>query len=100
MLPRPDKGRFVVLTSARVLSPFAISALVSAVIVANAHGQAGREGTVPKPTLPNPYRLVPDWPTLPARFKGPNGKKWGEVIRVHVAPNGNIWVFHRCFNDK
>jgi len=33
-------------------------------------------------------------------MKGPNGKKWGEVIRVHVAPNGNIWVFHRCFNDK
>ena len=25
---------------------------------------------------------------------------WGEVIRVHVAPDGNIWVFHRCFYDK
>ena len=33
-------------------------------------------------------------------MKGPNGRKWGEVIRVHVAPNGNIWVFHRCFHDK
>jgi streptogramin lyase len=33
-------------------------------------------------------------------MKGPNGTKWGEVIRVHAAPNGNIWVFHRCFNDK
>ena len=33
-------------------------------------------------------------------MKGPNGHKWGEVIRVHVAPNGNIWVFHRCFFDK
>ncbi len=22
------------------------------------------------------------------------------MIRVHVAANGNIWVFHRCFNDK
>ena len=32
--------------------------------------------------------------------EGPNGRKWGEVIRVHVAPNGNIWVFHRCFHDK
>jgi len=55
---------------------------------------------VPKPTLPNPYRLVPDWPTLPPTMKGPNGHKWGEVIRVHVAPDGNIWVFHRCFYDK
>ncbi len=55
---------------------------------------------VPKPTLPNPYRLVPDWPTLPAGMKGPNGRKWGEVIRVHVAPGGNVGVFHRCFNDQ
>src|SRR6202007_3173276 len=50
----------------------------------------------PKPTeLPNPYRLVEGWPTLP---KAMNGGRWGEVIRVHVARNGNIWVFHRCFN--
>jgi streptogramin lyase len=50
--------------------------------------------------LPNPYRLAPDWPTLPPGMRGPGGRKWGEVIRVHVAPNGNIWVFHRCFNDQ
>ena len=59
-----------------------------------------RDAPVAKPSLPNPYRLDPDWPTLPAGMKGPNGRKWGEVIRVHVAPNGNIWVFHRCFNDQ
>jgi DNA-binding beta-propeller fold protein YncE len=28
-----------------------------------------------------------------------NGGRWGEVIRVHVDAKGNIWVFHRCFND-
>jgi DNA-binding beta-propeller fold protein YncE len=51
----------------------------------------------PKPTdLPNPYRLLEGWPTLP---KSMNGGKWGEVIRVHVDAKGNIWVFHRCFND-
>src|SRR5437879_4240468 len=50
----------------------------------------------PKPSeLPNPYRLVEGWPALP---KNMNGGKWGEVIRVHVDPKGNIWVFHRCFN--
>jgi len=87
-------------TSSRVLAQFAISGLLAAVLFAAAHGQGGGEASVPKPTLPNPYRLVPDWPTLPASMKGPNGRKWGEVIRVHVAPNGNIWVFHRCFNDK
>jgi len=25
-----------------------------------------------------------------------NGGRWGEVIRVHVHSDGNIWVFHRC----
>jgi hypothetical protein len=45
--------------------------------------------------LPNPYRLVDGWPTLPRTM---NGGKWGEVIRVHVDERGNVWVFHRCFN--
>src|SRR6516164_994253 len=58
-------------------------------------GPAAR-GQQPKPTeLPNPYRLVGGWPTLP---KSMNGGHWGEVIRVHVARDGNIWVFQRCFN--
>ena len=56
----------------------------------------GQEAQYPKPTdLPNPYRLVEGWPTLP---KSMNGGHWGEVIRVHFAPDGNIWVFHRCFS--
>src|SRR5258706_10876215 len=50
----------------------------------------------PKPTeLPNPYRLVEGWPNIPQSM---NNGRWGEVIRVHVARDGNIWVFHRCFN--
>src|SRR2546430_16960348 len=55
-----------------------------------------QETKYPKPTeLPNPYRLAEGWPTLP---KSMNGGHWGEVIRVHVHGDGNIWVFHRCFN--
>jgi hypothetical protein len=75
-------------------------AVVVAALAMTSHAQDRAERPVPKPTLPNPYRLEPDWPTLPASMKGPNGHKWGEVIRVHVAPGGNIWVFHRCFYDK
>src|SRR5712691_1155258 len=87
-------------TAGRVASQI-ISAVVVAALAVTAHAQEARETPIPKPsTLPNPYRLVPDWPTLPASMKGPNGHKWGEVIRVHVAPSGNIWVFHRCFSDK
>jgi DNA-binding beta-propeller fold protein YncE len=52
----------------------------------------------PKQTqLPNPYRLVENWPTLP---KSMNGGKWGELIRADIDPKGNIWVFHRCFNTE
>jgi DNA-binding beta-propeller fold protein YncE len=69
-------------------------------LVSAGRAQAPSDARVSKPNLPNPYRLVSDWPTLPATMKGPNGRKWGEVIRVHAAPNGNIWVFHRCFNDQ
>src|SRR5215467_9515088 len=68
-------------------------AVVIAVWGVVAHAQ---QVTYPKPTeLPNPYRLVEGWPTLPPAM---NGGRWGEVIRVHVARDGNIWVFHRCFN--
>ena len=57
---------------------------------------AQAETHYPKPAeLPNPYRLVEDWPTIPTTM---NGGHWGEVIRVHVASDGNVWVFQRCFN--
>src|SRR6478752_6991435 len=55
---------------------------------------SGHAQTNPR-DLPNPYKLAAGWPDLP---KTMNGGKWGEVIRVHVAKDGNIWVFNRCFN--
>ena len=70
--------------------------LASAVIVTLGASAQAQAPNPTKPTdLPNPYRLVEGWPTLP---KNMNGGRWGEVIRVHVAHDGNIWVFHRCFN--
>ena len=71
-------------------------ALLSTAIIASAiWGEACAQQTYPGPRdLPNPYRLE-KWPTIPANM---NGGKWGEVIRVHVHKDGNIFVFHRCFN--
>jgi NHL repeat len=80
--------------------PRLLIAVAVATLAMSARAQDGIEKPVAKPTLPNPYRLEPNWPTLPASMRGPNGRKWGQVIRVHVAPTGNIWVFQRCFNDK
>ena len=69
---------------------------VLATIAAFSAAAGAQETQYPKPTeLPNPYRLVAGWPTLP---KNMNGGHWGEVIRVSVDSKGNIWVFHRCFN--
>jgi sugar lactone lactonase YvrE len=47
--------------------------------------------------LPNPYRLVENWPTVPQNM---NGGHWGELIRADIDTRGNIWVFHRCFNTE
>jgi DNA-binding beta-propeller fold protein YncE len=70
-----------------------VSAFAMAVFGAQLHAQ---QPAISKPTdLPNSYRLVEGWPTLPQSM---NGGRWGEVIRVHVAGDRTIWVFHRCFN--
>src|SRR5687768_1357856 len=87
-------------TEGRIGSRLLVRTIVIAAFAVTASGQTPGDTPVAKPNLPNPYRLEPGWPTLPASMKGPNGRKWGEVIRVHVAPNGNIWVFHRCFYDQ
>jgi len=82
-MSRAGRAEFVLLASAASI----------AILGAAAQAQQTR---YPKPTeLPNPYRLVGGWPNLPTSM---NGGHWGEVIRVHVSSDGNIWVFHRCFN--
>jgi hypothetical protein len=71
-LPRNLKNRRV-----PVNASFAISVLVALAAVATAHGQASSEAPVPKPTLPNPYRLVPDWPTLPCEHERAERQEMG-----------------------
>ncbi|HLQ76449.1 MAG TPA: peptidyl-alpha-hydroxyglycine alpha-amidating lyase family protein, partial [Terriglobia bacterium] len=40
--------------------------------------------------LPNPFRTVRDW-AVP-----PGGVPWAAVTAVEVAPDGNVYVIHRC----
>lgn len=44
--------------------------------------------------LPNPFRTVRDWGQLPA------GTKWAAVTAVEPAPDGSIYVIHRCFANS
>src|SRR6516162_7029067 len=66
--------------AADTLRRFLVAALAA---ISTFGGVTPAQPTVyPKPTeLPNPYRLVEGWPSLP---KNMNGGKWGEVIRVHL----------------
>jgi hypothetical protein len=83
--------RFKTLYLSLAIAAFAVTALAGV-----ARAQAPNQSLAPKPIdLPNPYRLFQGWPSLPQSM---NGGQWGEVIRVWVARNGHIWVFHRCFN--
>jgi DNA-binding beta-propeller fold protein YncE len=76
--------------------PLAVAAIAVAALTGSPRAQAPNQSLVEKPTgLPNPYRLVEGWPSLPQSM---NGGHWGEVIRVLVASDGHIWVFNRCFN--
>src|SRR5262245_20424273 len=87
------QGGFTMTNSARTGTMLVAGMVLVASFATAARAQSSQ---YPKPTeLPNPYRLVEGWPTLPESM---NGGRWGEVIRVHVHSDGNIWVFHRCFN--
>ena len=44
--------------------------------------------------LPQPYRTTRDWGQLPA------GVKWAAVTAVEPAPDGTIYVVHRCFANS
>ena len=72
-----------------------LAAAVAVCIALSGAVQAQPGGGSGQLQLPNPYRLVEDWPTLPPDM---NGGRWGELIRAQLDPDGNIWIFHRCFN--
>ena len=44
--------------------------------------------------LPQPYRTTRDWGQLPA------GVKWAAVTAIEPAPDGTLFVIHRCFNNS
>jgi DNA-binding beta-propeller fold protein YncE len=65
-------------------------ALAAALIAGPALAQSG----APRNDLPQPYRTTRDWGELPA------GVKWAAVTAVEPAPDGAIYVIHRCFANS
>jgi sugar lactone lactonase YvrE len=50
--------------------------------------------TAPRNDLPQPYRTERDWGQLPP------GVKWAAVTAIEPAPDGTIYVIHRCFANS
>ena len=66
--------------------------LVSAGAAAQSPG--GTSSGAPRNDLPQPYRTARDWGQLPP------GVKWAAVTAVEPAPDGTIYVVHRCFANS
>ena len=50
--------------------------------------------SAPRNDLPQPYKTTRDWGQLPP------GVKWAAVTAVEPAPDGSIYVIHRCFANS
>lgn len=67
---------------------------VAAILMAALCIGAAQSNTAPRNDLPQPYRTTRDWGQLPP------GVKWAAVTAVEPAPDGTIYVIHRCFANS
>jgi sugar lactone lactonase YvrE len=57
-------------------------------------GSALAQSGAPRNDLPQPYRTERNWGELPA------GVKWAAVTAIEPAPDGSLYVIHRCFANS
>ena len=72
----------------------AASILVLAAVVSLTASALEQRADAPRNDLPQPYRTTRDWGQLPA------GVKWAAVTAIEPAPDGSIYVVHRCFANS
>jgi DNA-binding beta-propeller fold protein YncE len=63
-------------------------------VVLAARPIAAQPSSAPRNDLPQPYRTTRNWGELPP------GMKWAAVTAVEPAPDGSIYVIHRCFANS
>jgi len=68
--------------------------LVVVALLMAGHVASAQRSDVPRNDLPQPYRTTRDWGELPA------GVPWAAVTAVEPAPDGTIYVVHRCFANS
>jgi DNA-binding beta-propeller fold protein YncE len=69
------------------------SAVIGVVALLAASAAAQQSGA-PRNDLPQPYRTTRDWGELP------KGVQWAAVTAIESAPDGTIYVVHRCFANS
>jgi len=62
--------------------------------VMSARAGGALQSDAPRNDLPQPYRTTRDWGELPP------GVKWAAVTAVEPAPDGTLYVVHRCFANS
>ena len=62
---------------------------------AAAQSAATGASSAPRNDLPQPYKTARDWGQLP-----PDVTKWAAVTAIEPAPNGTIYVVHRCVDNS
>src|SRR5215468_10778697 len=70
-----------------------IAGTVGVILVASSLALA-QSASAPRNDLPQPYKTSRDWGELPP------GVKWAAVTAVEPAPDGAIYVVHRCFANS
>ena len=64
------------------------------IVVAALSTASAQTRDTPRNDLPQPYRTMRDWGQLPP------GVAWAAVTAVEPAPDGTIYVIHRCFENS
>ena len=67
---------------------------VAVLFAAVAATGVAQRSDAPRNDLPQPYRTTRDWGELPP------GVKWAAVTAIEPAPDGTIYVIHRCFANS
>jgi hypothetical protein len=69
-------------------------AVTLAIVIVIQSGVSAQKGGAPRNDLPQPYKTSRDWGQLPA------GMKWAAVTAIEPAPDGSLYVVHRCFANS
>src|SRR5919112_774611 len=75
-------------------TPPGVCSFIILIVLTTAPAGGAPQSDAPRNDLPQPYRTTRDWGELPA------GVKWAAVTAVEPAPDGTIYVIHRCFANS